>query len=547
MMMPSFNMKNSLPIILVILISVFYVPFKIQVHTWESYYYAGSLDSFIPPEDMKPAACDLPIPYSSLLCLYYTQHPLLHYAIFFLRDYLNGSMSSIQIVQYANLVFAILAYFIFYYLALHISQNRLNAFLLTLCLSWTDVYWYQSMSGEVYMAPFLFILLSFYCLTKWYDTQSIQSIGLIGSALSLGIAVSFHLLSSLFYIVPCYMIWHARKKNPSANYFLHLTIFISTGSVFVFLVYGLPYIFWIPMSSFTVYLKLLCLHTQNWGFWQLPAPYLPFELIHAIILGLKHFVYAIIFGVGWMPCIGRCFVLICSIGAIVIYFRDPFHSAIETALLLWIFVMFLVITVIINVPHVNDYWSFIAFSGVLFCFLQLRKICRPLILKWILIIGCCFLAPINFMQDIYPKSNIKQSDFFIISSQDDLMQSYHSTLFVGNSWLLIEAWYLHNCHPNTAIRFQRSPDQYKDYTQFLNDLSEKLNQLSQGHDPILILVESAGNEHIQMIKKLQAMGYQTKYIFSVDKQYNHKQYKTAMGLIDKPVIIKLYGFEILTN
>lgn len=251
------------------LISAVYFLFPIEIHTWESYWYASGIeglfqvrslyDFFIP--GMKYPALNFNI--------YHPNHPLLHalsYIFYQLFLFFNIEIRAINIIQNINLVIAIIAIIFTYKIIYLLSKDYLFSSLLSLLLAFTDICWYYSFSGEVYIAPYSMMLVTFYLLLlihkKLEEHESVNHIVILAS-ITFSIALAFHLLVFPFCIVILYMLWKYNKTFPHFNFKLSLITGCFITILFICLFYILLPILIIDINSFDKFYEAI--HIANPG------------------------------------------------------------------------------------------------------------------------------------------------------------------------------------------------------------------------------------------------------------------------------------------
>lgn len=524
-------------------IFIAYISYPLNIHTWESYYYSGCLDHFIDSEDMQPLKT-LKIPYSKFLCIHYTQHPALYYSTYFLCNSFFSPKDGLRIVTYINICLALLSYIICYYLCFYSTRSNILSCLMILLISFSDVYWYQSLSGEVYVGPFLFIVISaYYLLIPHVRSKSIEEYNksTIYASVSLGIAIIFHMFSCLFYIVLVYCLYEIKKQNPQFKLFRQL--FICSGILFLFYisVYVLPYLFIVKIDSIQSLLQVMFLHTNNWGIWHVPLKYVPFEIIYSFVVGTKHILHAIITGIGSFESLLRFSIFASCMGALYIFFMNRQKNIIQKMLLVWFFIYYLAI--IVNVPMVNDYWIFNLFPLILFLIIELQKHFNNKFLISIFTIFSIIVFYVNFNNDIYIKSKTKHSDFFVLSPVKTILKEYKHIVMLGKSLLLSEIYDLHQSNQNkTKFYYHRSDTMYPSKKSFLTGFKKLCDKIPE--NKFLLIIDGQGRDKVRISYLLEELNMKGNLIFHVEKKYKPQMYKTAIGIIEKPFAIHLYGISV---
>jgi hypothetical protein len=514
------------------------------VHTWETYYYTGSLNHFIHAQDMKPPAMQLDLPYDRLLCLHYTQHPILYYFTYLICNNFFSLKDGLIIVLWFNILSGILACWVCYQICLVQTRSQLLAIIIMPMIAFSDVFWYQCLSGEVYIQPLLFLLLSFYFLIQSeMATENLQSINkkIIMATLAAAIAMAFHMFSGLFYVVILFFLIEMKRKNHHFRLLFMSGISVLIMVLFFISVYVIPYVAIFQLSSIRDWSQLIFLHTHHWGVWHVPFKFIFFETIWSFIIGTKHLLHAIVSGFSIFAIILRIFLLVIFSYTIWFhFFRNKEKSIAQKLLLLWFFIYFLFIT--INVPMVNDYWCFIIFPMIMFSLSGLTQCMKEKHLMYALMLVLCFIMSINFFDDIYPKSRIKKDDFFILSKAKKEINEAKEIIMIGNKHLLGEIWNLHQQCPDKQFYYHAPDVQFQSKKDFLESFNSLLHRLET--KKALLILGGIARDAVRissLFKHLNVLGAR---IFSISKKYQTNELKTAIGLNPQPVIITIYGFQI---
>lgn len=526
-----------------LLIFIVYLSFPLNTHTWESYYYSGCLDHFIDAEDMQPVKT-LKIPYSKFLCIHYTQHPALYYTAYFLCHTFFSLKDGLIIVSYLNICLALLSYIVCYFLCFNITRSPILSCIMILFLSFSDIHWYQSLSGEVYVGPFLFIVIAaYYLFIPYVQSKSIEEYhtNTIYASVFLGLAIIFHMFACLFYFVFLYYLYEIKKQNPKFKVFRQL--FICSGIIFLFYIfaYVLPYIVIVKINSFQSLLQVIFLHTNNWGIWHVPLKYVPFEIAYSFVVGTKHFLHAIISGIGLFESLLRFLIFACCMGALYFFFVNRQKNIIQKILLVWFSIYYLAI--IVNVPMVNDYWIFNLFPLMLFLIIELQHHLNNKLLISIFTILSIVVFYVNFNNDIYIKSKTTSSEFFVLSKVKPVLKEYKHIVMMGRNLVLSEIFYLHQSNQTkTKFYYHRSDTMYPSKGSFLTAFKKRCDKIPGKY--FLFIIDGQGKDKVRISHYLEELNMKEKLIFHVEKKYNPQMYKTAIGIIEKPFAIHLYGMVV---
>jgi len=527
----------------IFVIVIIYISFPLNTHTWESYYYSGCLDHFIDAEDMQPVKT-LKIPYTEFLCIHYTQHPALYYTAYFLCHTFFSPKDGLTIVSYLNICLAFLSYIVCYFLCFNVTRSPILSCIMILFLSFSDVHWYQSLSGEVYVGPFLFIVIAtYYLFSPYVQSKSIEKYHTftIYASVFLGLAILFHMFSCLFYFVFVYYLYEIKKQNPQFK--ICSQLFICSGIIFLFYIsaYVLPYIFYVKIDSFQSLLQVMFLHTNNWGIWHVPLKYVPFEIAYSFIVGTKHMLHAIIAGIGLFESLLRLFILLSCMGALYLFFVNKQKNIIQKILLVWFIIYYLAI--IVNVPMVNDYWIFNLFPLMLFLIIELKHHLNNKLFISIFTILSIFVFYVNFNNDIHIKSQTNPSDFFVLSTVKPVLKEYKHIVMMGKNLLLSEIYYLHQSNQTkTKFYYHRSDTMYPSKDFFLTRFKKLCDKIPEKN--FLLIIDGQGKDKVRISYLLKELNMKENLIFHLEKKYTPQMYKTAIGLIEKPFAIHLYGMKV---
>jgi len=521
-----------------------YFSFKINVHTWETYYYTGCLDRFIHAQDMKPPTMTLELPYEKLICLHYTQHPVLYYLTYIICKTLFSLKDGLFIVQLLNILTGIVACFICYHVCLLYTRSQRLSICMMMIIAFSDVYWYQCLSGEVYIQPFLFLVLSYYFLLKAdisSDNTHFHYKQILFSSIAAGCAVSFHMFSSLFYFVILYYL--IEMKRLDHNFSFHLMTGISALIMLFFfcVTYVIPYFIVFQLNSISEWFHLVFLHTHNWGIWHVPLKYVLFEIIWSFFVGIKHLFHSFVSGFTPISIIFRTFLLIIfSCAMWHFFFRDKERKLEKKVLLLWFFIYFIFIT--INVPMVNDYWCFIIFPMLMFVVMVFKQMIRTNRLFYIFAFTICLLMPINLINDIYPKHRIKKDDYFMLAKAEKTIKKTKHIVSIGSKHILSEIWYLNQQSKNKKLYYHAPDLQYQSKKDFLASFKSLIQPINTNN--FVLIIDGSAMDYVRVKSLIKQMDMKSKLIFRISQEYQNKVLKTAIGLNEKPIIMTVYGMLI---
>jgi hypothetical protein len=534
--------KDSfLPIAAFVMISWIYFSYGIHVHTWESYFYAGSIDNFIPVSDMAPPGLKLSLPYNDLICIYYTQHPLLYVGVYWIHKRLPH-INPLNIVQTINLMLGMIGLW-GVYLILKKLFDTIIACEGLLLISFLDVYWYQTLSGEVYIGAFSFLSLSFYCLINVINCND-QPKKFVHMCICFGIAVWFHLYASIFGLIILFDIlkWH----KPLPLRLRYLLVFGMLSFIFFISAYVLPYFLLTSICSLYELSQLLFIHSNIWGIWQIPDHLMPVEIIYSLFTGYRHMLHAIISGNGLVSHVFRLFIGAC-IGIFVMrYLIKRNKNRILNICLLCFGSYFLMLTILIHVPQVNDNWCLCLFSLILFIMYGYQSFLITHKGKLLMGVMIIVVFLINGTNDIFPKNRLINHHFFLAEGVNDQIAQYEKIVFMGNHNILSQAWHIfyQNDNKRPQMNYIHPPYEYPQIVQYQQDLLNYIRRSLTNNDKILMI--SAENDRwlrltVHLIK---SFGYSIQPVFQKTLTIDPKTYKVALGIIKKSFELKYVAYQI---
>jgi hypothetical protein len=518
-----------------------YFGFRINVHTWESYYYTGCLDNFIQARDMRPPTMNLELPYEKLICLHYTQHPILYYSTYLICKSFFSLKDGIIIVQLLNIFSGIIACLICYHVCLLMSRSRILSICLMLLIAFSDIYWYQSLSGEVYIQPFLFLVLSYYFLVKSTSNKQSGNKQIVIASICAGSAMSFHMFSALFYIVILYYLIETNRNNSRIHlsYMTGISAFIML--IFFCFTYVVPYVIIFQFNSISDWFHLVFLHNHNWGIWHVPVKFIFFEVIWSFFVGIRHLLHSFVSGFHIISILFRILILIIFSQTLWYFISRDINKKIEIkALLIWILIYFTFIT--INVPMVNDYWCFITFPMAMFIVINLKQQMRFNTLFYFLVLTICFIITMNFINDIYPKNKIQQEEYFVIAQAEKSIESASHIVMIGNNNLLSETWYLHQQYQDKKFFYHAPDTQFKSKDKFLKSFKNLIQRINK--DIFVLILDGSERDVVRISRFIKQLHIKLTPLFRKTGTYQASELKIAIGLINKPINITLYGFQV---
>jgi len=532
------------PLLTLGIIFFIYNIFSIKVHTWESYYYSGSINHFIPVKDMAPPGQNLPIPYDDLICIYYTQHPALYFLVYLIHYTLFNEINPVHITQYLNILFGVFGLFGIYLILKKIFNNTLIACQGVFLMAWVDVYWYQSLSGEVYIAAFSFLSISMYFLLKSGNDNE-RSHSFFFMCIFYGIAVCFHFYALFFGLVITVDI--VNNSNKFSLFFKKFFVFLVISALFFLAAYVVPYFLLTSISTFKELITLLFIHSKIWGIWQIPDYLMPIEILYSIGIGFKHILYAIFSGNNNYSITLRFIFGITIVIQLMNYFIKASKNRVSNLCLLWFFTYFITLTCFIHVPSVNDNWCLCIFPLILFFFYRCKFHLRDRkgkTILWIIIVNLFF---INGTADIFPKTKVSEKEYFIAKDKDKFFSEYSKILFMGNHNIFIQAWYVFYKNKLSAdsLSYIHPPYEYPHLFKYKKDLLRNVTKNLKKNKKML-LISAENKKWIRFtISLLRSSGYSIQPVLTKNLIIDPKTFKVSLGIIEEKVQLRYIAYSII--
>jgi hypothetical protein len=521
--------KKFYPAVILLIIGFIYLFFKIKTHTWETYMYAISLENVF---DLRSQyvlsnlhAVDFPY-----INFYHPNHPLLYLMGYVIQNILiqyNLNINSLNIIQLINIIAGLTAIAVSYFIAFKISRSKLFSSLTMAVIAFLDVYWYQSSSGEVYIVSYALICASFLCLIIIYQSPNKNLRWMLLTSILSGLALGFHLLSGIFFMVLFFFLILIKKEKKDFKLLSHLAILILTGLTAFTVFYIAPFIFYYKVTTISSFVQIISLYSPQFGFWNteninfftifigiFKSLWIGFEYISRAILQTDSIIINII---RIMICIFLIFHLLYSGKTI---FKKIF--------IIWFWIYFIAIALLLKLPNVNDYWCFNLYPLIYMILLEINKAQSPvklLIFSFLVMILFC----INFMNDIYPKYNVKNEQFYLSSRMKPLCNP--TIVVVMNNYMYQELWFNLTCFKNKKIYyiFEENFYRHSDYENALNLLIDQLKNEGE----LELMADQNTPTYFKIINIIKA----NSFVEITHKELNENQdirlYKYSIGNQDK--------------
>lgn len=533
------------PLLLLLLIGSIYTGFRIKVHSWESYAYAASAEGFysLPYEHSTHNSAIAEMPDFNH---YHPNHPLLYLMVYLIYNLLSphfSGISALAIVQALNIIMSLAALALSYWIALKLSGSTPFSLLTTAILAFTNVYWYQSLSGEVYIGAFLFMALSFALLLgKWgYPGATL-------GALSYGLAAGFHILAVPFYLVALFLICSDKLCSPRRR-LSRAGLFTGVSLLMGFLLYILPFITLMPVGSVKNYFQTMTLYSSVLGSYRTllyrQGWATVMEVLKLFREGAEYAMNALLS----LPHPAWAYLMLLAILLLIaLYLLGREKRPLQSALLLWAGLYFAVIIMI--VPDVNDYWCLMVFPLTLFSALSLKGLLKRRYLLPLLGAVAATLFTRHFVTDIYPKATLREERFYAIDRFKEELKGYDELFFIIDAGDLVipEFWRLIHERGEGGLEYIYNRGSYFYYVvgdRYERDLEAAARRLESRAGRFLLICEKSQVDLEGVNSIFTAKGYRSTLLHSRSAEVAAKYYKRSCNhykgeYIQKNLVVYLY-------
>lgn len=441
------------PLISISFISLIYLLFPINIHSWEPYWFAAGLEDLFHVTSIYEYYRGMEFPRLNF-DLYHPNHPLLHlisFGVYRALGFMGFTVRTITVIRNINIMMGILSLILTYRVGRNLLKSAPLAAMLTLLMGFTDIYWYYAMSGEVYIAPYAMTMLSFYLLLRMKERLvkggSTTHLA-VGLGVSFSLALGFHLISAPFGLVmllSLLIMKYRYRQFKLAGTVLAAGSIIALSSLLLFVL--LPVSF-VGINSFSQYREAMTIGTPGSGFNPAEIPAFLLYRINSLLNSLiRTDSPAALFYKGAIA------LLFLAVPIVTLVKRE--HLLLKLPLFCWLGGYFLIITVAIYC-EVDDYWLTLIFPFFLLIVMSMaafipKRLLYPLLA---LFIGLNFY--LNFTEEIYPKHRAGDSDYALLGSYRERLMRYDNFIFIynyGNENYLDELWYVNYFleKPNVAL------------------------------------------------------------------------------------------------
>ncbi len=403
-------MKNkgfSLQLMVFLIPLTTYLIYGLRIHTWESYLYSDIIDGFqnlrsvffFQNQNANTFLSDFPS-----IDIFHPNHPLPHLLIrlfLIMSAFLKIKMTSLMGAQYLNNLAGAIGVLYFYKTLVLLGLRKLESFFGALILAFSNVYWYQAISGEAYSLAICFSIIGFHFLFRHYQDRN-KSKNLILASVFISLALISHMLT-LFYL-PAFLFFirdRSRDIRFNISNFSKILLPMFGGGI---LFYLLPHLLLNQSSNSLDTIKTLNVYSSFLGFWHSSQ----INYTTSILTSFTHLSNCLISPSNYLLSIFNLLFLTSTLVNLILFTFKRNRPFVTNAIT--VFTFYFLITFIINIPNVNDYWIFI------FPFLLLPTFYRIKNFKYsyyILASLLVFVAITNFLIVVLPQSKNFPTNYWV--------------------------------------------------------------------------------------------------------------------------------------
>lgn len=538
-----FILKNHYAYIIIGIIALIYALFRIKVHTWESYSFATSaqgLFSLVQEHSLHNRHAYLFPDFSH----YHPNHPLSHllvYSFYKISLFFSLPISPLYIAQWTNIIFGILSLAACFKLLRKLNISYATSTLIIAIYGFTDLHWYQSQSGEVYILSFFFLICSFLYFSSYLEksvSKIRRNLYLLLSAFFYSLSVGFHIIAffSCFVYLLLFIFNYNNTKDRSS--IIDLFKFILISMTIGIVIYILPFVTVLKVDSLKTYYNLITLYSDIFGIgigMSFRNGHVVSFFIHELLTGITYFMKSILIADFWTSTIRYSLFAIVTILGIISLFKKQILSTLM--LLIWTYTYFIVIIFIIGISDVNDYWLFVLFPFIAFLIIQLETFFSSRYLHLIGIVVCFLIFTINFSTDIYPKSSIKTKDYYFSSIvENELVKKMNFVFMLGlGDKVFPELWYLSNIVHNPNVFVQFDQDAYFPLSvgnRFEYDIEILLKNINENFNDFIFIYDADSQGPEQLKNEFIKNGFTGRVILTRTSTIRTKYLRKSCGEYD---------------
>lgn len=457
---------------------IIYLLFPLNIHTWESYLYSDIIDNL---QDLKDIFIfqnhkleDYLI--NSNINLFHPNHPLPHLMTRAIYKMMGGALfDSLKIAQLINSIAGAIGVLYMFKILKNLSFKNLDALLGSLILGFSHLYWYQSISGEVYSIATTLGLIIFEKISQKtegeLDYQSKRSLPFL-----IGLAFISHMLS-FFYLPAIFFMGHTNTTSFLISFIKRNYFIIISLICFTFLFYVAPHLSTTNHQSKNYFLYVIGAYTKIFGFWNNSDSNL--NIFTTIATSIRHLSKAFLAGENIIfESINYIIILFTIFTGIKIVIRKE-KSKMAMGCVIILVTYYLLIAFIINLPKVNDYWIFMTPYILILIFVKLKDFVYS---RTIFTFLFFLFFSANLILAIYPQNNLGEKSYWV-AKQVQIPNNSHIALLSAHPYshqFAKQAWHLARSNRNAHIVMDmRNNNQMQSLKKNLNDNSYVFTDLNK--------------------------------------------------------------------
>lgn len=514
-----------------------YLIFPLRIHTWESYLYSDLIDNFQDLRDVfifQNASLEGHLKNFPSINIFHPNHPLPHLIVKILSNF-EGLLfsSSLKISQVINSFAGSIGVLYFYKILKDSSFKNVDALLASLIFAFSHLYWYQSLSGEVYSLSIAFSLIVFFKAQR-INNLIFSKFSLTSLALITGLAFVSHMLALIYLPVFFYMTYDNGQTFIN-NIFKRNRPLLLSILFFSTIFYIAPHLSTAGIHNLSDFFYVIGAYAKIFGTWNEQAESIHF--LTKILTSIKHLSRTFLANVNVPQALVNYLILLLTT---IFSLRALFNKGkVKTtfACSIVIVLYYLIITFVIHLPEVNDYWIFILPFLFLLIFIQIRNF---IYLRVVLVIVLLSFFTTNFINVIYPQSNLQDRNYWV-ADRIKIPLSYKIVIISGNPYshqIAKQAWHLsrlNNKRNSIIVMNTKNKSQMEKLRKTFSKMSYLFTDLPNEELSILLnhnLIETSDLKFIRSFEINESEQVQNKAIGSEKIQENWKMNLFTFSSID---------------
>lgn len=457
---------------------IIYLLFPLNIHTWESYLYSDVIDNLQDLKDVFIFQNHELEDYltNSNINFFHPNHPLPHLMTRAIYKIMGGSLlNTLKIAQLLNSIAGAIGLLYMFKILRNLSLKNLDALLGSLILGFSHLYWYQSISGEVYSIATTLGLIIFEKISQKIEEKlDYQSEGAL--PFLIGLAFISHMLSS-FYLPAFFFMGHTNAKSFLINFNKRFFFILISLICFTFLFYVAPHLLTTNPQSKNYFLYVIGAYTKIFGFWNNSDPNL--NIFTTIATSIRHLSKAFLAGENIVFDGINCIIILFTIltGIKIVLTKEKSKMTLGCVIILVTY--YVLIAFIIKLPKVNDYWIFMLPYILLLIFIKLKDFVYS---RAILIFLLFLFFTVNLICAIYPQNNLSEKNYWVakqVQIPNNTQIALISALPYSHQFAK-QAWHLARSSRNAHIVMDmKNNNQMQNLKKNLNDNSYVFTDLNE--------------------------------------------------------------------